>query len=148
MSDTISSFLTQDHRDCDEILAQLENAVNNENWTEVQELSKDFFSHMQDHFAMEEEIMFPVFEQKTGMSAGPTQVMRMEHAQMSQVMQQMQEDINNKNKEHFFGLSETLMMLIQQHNMKEEQMLYRMADAHLAEEASLVVTQMKELKRA
>ncbi len=62
------------------------------------------------------------------MQGGPTQMMRMEHAQMLQVLEQMKDDIINKDKEHFFGLSETLMMLMQQHNMKEEQMLYRMAD--------------------
>lgn len=148
MIETISSFLTQDHRDCDEVLAQLENSVNNENWREVQEVSKKFFSDMRHHFSMEEEIMFPAFEEKTGMQGGPTHVMRLEHAQMLQLMQQMQEDIDKKDAEHFFGLSETLMMLIQQHNMKEEQMLYRMADAHLGDESSLVVTKMKELQRA
>ncbi len=37
------------------------------------------------------------------------------------------------------------MMLMQQHNMKEEQMLYRMADAHLGADATLVVNEMKEL---
>ncbi len=145
MNETISLFLTQDHRDCDEILAQLENSVNSENWAEVNKSSKKFFSAMKHHFAMEEEVMFPVFEQRTGMRGGPTQIMKMEHAQMLHVMEQMQEDINNKDKEHFFGLSETLMMLIQQHNMKEEQMLYKMADAHLGADLELVIAKMKAL---
>ncbi len=39
------------------------------------------------------------------------------------------------------------MMLMQQHNMKEEQMLYRMADQHLSQDSSTVVLQMKELER-
>jgi len=39
------------------------------------------------------------------------------------------------------------MMLTQQHNMKEEQMLYAMADAHIQEQKSSVIEKMKELKR-
>lgn len=147
MSDTISSFLTQDHRDCDEMLAKLENTVNLENWDEVKKVFEEFHSDMIHHFDMEEKVMFPAFEAKTGMQGGPTQVMRMEHAQMSQVMEHMKVDVQNKDKNHFFGLSETLMMLMQQHNMKEEQMLYRMADAQLGSDSILLVNEMKELKR-
>ena len=148
MSDTISSFLTQDHRDCDDMFAKLENTVNSENWDEVQKVFEQFSSDMVHHFDMEEKVMFPTFEARTGMQGGPTQVMRMEHQQMLQVMEQMKLDVEKKDKNHFFGLSETLMMLMQQHNMKEEQMLYRMADAHLGDDSPLVVSEMKELERA
>ena len=43
----------------------------------------------------------------------------------------LQEDLEKKDRNHFFGVSESLMMLMQQHNMKEEQMLYAMADMRL-----------------
>lgn len=147
MSETITTFLTKDHRDCDEEFANLENTVASGDWNESQKVFAKFHSDIQHHFNMEEKVMFPSFEAKTGMQGGPTQMMRMEHAQMLQVLEQMKDDIENKDKEHFFGLSETLMMLIQQHNMKEEQMLYRMADQHLSDDLSTVVTQMKELER-
>ncbi len=143
--ETISSFLTQDHRNCDEEFAALENAVASENWMEVENIYDKFSTDLVHHFNMEEKVMFPTFEEKTGMSGGPTQIMRMEHSQMLQVLEQMKEDIQKKDRDHFFGLSETLMMLMQQHNMKEEQMLYRMADAHLEEETNSVINQMKEL---
>jgi hemerythrin-like domain-containing protein len=40
------------------------------------------------------------------------------------------------------------MMLMQQHNMKEEQMLYQMADNTLGSDAANVVLQMQGLERA
>ncbi|MGB6327407.1 MAG: hemerythrin domain-containing protein [Halarcobacter sp.] len=147
MSETITTFLTKDHRACDEEFAKLENTVASGDWNEVEKVFASFYSDMQHHFDMEEKVMFPSFEAKTGMQGGPTQMMRMEHAQMLQVLDQMKNDVENKNKDHFFGLSETLMMLMQQHNMKEEQMLYRMADQHLSQDSSNVVLQMKELER-
>ncbi|RXJ87272.1 hemerythrin domain-containing protein [Arcobacter sp. CECT 8985] len=147
MSETIKSFLTNDHRTCDEEFANLENKVMSENWQEAIKLFFEFEKQIKVHFDMEEKIMFPAFENKTGMNEGPTQVMRMEHAQMLNVVSLMKDDIEKKDKKHFLGLSESLMMLLQQHNMKEEQMLYAMADAHLADECSLIIEKMKELKR-
>lgn len=148
MSDTISSFLTEDHRSCDDMFATLENSVASGNWLEVEKVFNSFSSDMQHHFDMEEKVMFPHFEARTGMSGGPTAMMRMEHQQKTQILSQMKSDVEKKDKDHFFGLSETLMMLMQQHNMKEEQMLYRMADQHLGSDSAIVVSEMKELERA
>ena len=149
MSETISSYLTQDHRACDEEFANMENAVASEDWAKSEELFNKFSTDLEHHFTMEETIMFPAFEQRTGMTGGgPTQMMRMEHEQMRSVLTQLNTALNNKDKNNFFGVSESLMMLMQQHNMKEEQMLYAMADSHLAGDASLVVEEMKALQKA
>ncbi len=147
MSETISSFLTKDHRDCDEVFAQMENEVAAENWAQANKKFDEFNGDLEHHFNMEEQVMFPAFEQKTGMMGGPTAMMRMEHEQMRNVVAQMKKDLDEKNKNHFFGLSESLMMIIQQHNMKEEQMLYAMADNHLGALSAEVVQKMKELER-
>ncbi len=145
MSETISSFMTKNHRACDEEFAKLENTVASENWTEVEKVFESFSNDMQLHFDMEEKIIFPTFEEKSGMVGGPTQMMRIEHQQMLQIISQMKDAVDKKDKNHFFGLSETLMMTIQQHNMKEEQMLYRMIDVHLGTESDLIIDKMKEL---
>lgn len=147
MAETISSFLTKDHRDCDEVFAQMENEVASENWTQANKKFEEFTGDLEHHFNMEEKVMFPAFEQRTGMMGGPTAMMRMEHEQMRSVVSQMRKDLDEKNKNHFFGLSESLMMIIQQHNMKEEQMLYAMADNHLGASSAQVVEQMKALER-
>ena len=142
---TISSFLTTDHRACDEEFANLENAVASQNWEKSQEQLNKFISDLTHHFSMEEKVMFPAFEDATGMTQGPTMVMRIEHEQMKQLLKSLQEDVNKKDKDHFFGVSESLMMLMQQHNMKEEQMLYKMADMHLGSLVSKVIEDMKAL---
>ena len=143
--ESISSFLTHDHRACDEEFANMENAVASENWQEAEEKFNKFTTDLLHHFDMEEQVMFQAFEQRTGMTQGPTMVMRMEHDQMRQIVTQLKEDLDTKNKDHFFGVSESLMMLMQQHNMKEEQMLYAMADAHLGADVVKIVEDMKAL---
>ncbi|MDD2291402.1 MAG: hemerythrin domain-containing protein [Aliarcobacter sp.] len=142
---TISSFLTSDHRACDNEFANLENAIASQNWEEAKSQFDKFSADLLHHFDMEEKVMFPVFEEVTGMSQGPTMVMRMEHSQMRNILDDLKTDIEKKDKNHFFGVSESLMMLMQQHNMKEEQMLYAMADMHLGSRVSKVIEDMKAL---
>ena len=142
---TISSFLTKDHRACDEEFANLENAVASDNWEESAIKLNKFITDLLHHFDMEEKVMFPVFEEVTGMTQGPTMVMRMEHSQMRNILDDLKADIEKKDKNHFFGVSESLMMLMQQHNMKEEQMLYAMADMRLGSFVEKVIEDMKAL---
>ena len=142
---TISSFLTTDHRACDNEFANLENTVASENWEESKTQFDKFSADLLHHFDMEEKVMFPVFEEVTGMTQGPTMVMRMEHSQMRNILDDLKADIEKKDKNHFFGVSESLMMLMQQHNMKEEQMLYAMADMHLGSLVSKVIEDMKAI---
>jgi hemerythrin-like domain-containing protein len=98
---------------------------------------------MRQHFKMEEEVLFPAFEQRTGMSMGPTQVMRMEHGQMRELFQAMADAVQKQDKDEFLGQAETLLVMMQQHNMKEEQILYRMADQMLSAEMEDVLQKMR-----
>ena len=143
--ETISTFLTKDHRACDEEFANLENEVAKENWPEAENKLTKFSNDLLHHFDMEEKVMFLAFEEKTGMTQGPTAMMRMEHDQMRHLLTLLSDDIEKKDKNHFFGVSESLMMLMQQHNMKEEQMLYAMADAHLGSDLVRIIDNMKAI---
>lgn len=141
---TIKEFLTQDHRRCDELFAQMEEtAVTSLDDAKV--LCREFIDASERHFQMEEKVMFLEFEAKTGMTQGPTQMMRMEHTQMRALMQDMLRALEAGNKDKFFGFSETLMILLQQHNMKEEQMLYTMAQQHLSAESDRIVDMMDSI---
>lgn len=136
----IKDFMTQDHRDCDEIFAQMEDAVASKS-DEATLKFEEFADALTNHFKMEEMVLFPAFEQASGMREGPTQVMAMEHEQMRELLSKMSTAIEDKDK--FFGLSETLMILMQQHNMKEEQMLYPMAEQHLGDDADHLISRMR-----
>jgi len=141
---SIKEYLTNDHRACDEVFAQMEEKANN-SLSDAKELTEAFIADMERHFQREERVMFPEFESKTGMVNGPTEMMRQEHSQMRNLMQQLLGAIENSDKDKFFGLSETLMILLQQHNMKEEQMLYTMAQQHLSADADRIVEMMDSL---
>ena len=138
----IKDFMTQDHKDCDEIFAQMEEAVANKS-DEALSKFEEFADALTNHFKMEEMILFPQFEQASGMTQGPTQVMVMEHEQMRKLVSDMQNAVEANENDKFFGLSETIMILMQQHNMKEEQMLYTMIQQHLGEDADHIISRMR-----
>ncbi|MHB9117250.1 MAG: hemerythrin domain-containing protein [Burkholderiales bacterium] len=144
---TISEFLTQAHHHCDNLFAAAENAVVEGDWEAAARHFTDFEKETERHFHMEESLMFPAFEKAAGMSMGPTEVMRMEHSQMREVFAEMAEGVRLRNKAAYLGASETMLMLMQQHNLKEEQMLYRMADQLLAGgQAESVLEAMRALQ--
>lgn len=140
----IKEYLSADHVSCDELFAKMEDAVS-DSIENSKDAYKIFSDSIERHFQMEERVMFPEFEQKTGMVAGPTEMMRQEHKQMRHLIQEMDLAIESKSKDKFFGNSETLMILMQQHNMKEEQMLYTMAQQHLASESQRIVEMMNSI---
>jgi len=134
LTDDLAGTFTEDHRGIDALWADLEAAVDSgsESNAALVERARAYVAHMNRHLAMEEEVLFPAFEHATGIVMGPTRVMRMEHDQMRVVLGQI---IDHAERGDFDGMldhGDTLHMLIQQHNAKEEGMLYPMSAAHLS----------------
>jgi hemerythrin-like domain-containing protein len=142
---TISDYLAPDHQRCDEFFNMAEEAALRGKWDAAAADLGQFLSAMKHHFAMEEEVLFPAFEQCTGNVQGPPQVMRMEHAQMRELFEAMSQALAARDANAYAGASETLLILMQQHNLKEEQMLYRMCDQMLARESGELIERMKNV---
>ncbi|MFO1427497.1 MAG: hemerythrin domain-containing protein [Steroidobacteraceae bacterium] len=66
-----------------------------------------------------------------GSSAGPTAVMRSEHQQLRELLEAGKLSLADEDATAFTGLAETLLTMLQQHNLKEEHILYRMCDSML-----------------
>ena len=141
----ISQFLSTDHAHCDDLFVEAENAVASGDWQSGQAGFQVFEAATLLHFMREESLLFPAFEARTGMSHGPTAVMRSEHAEMRETLQGMAQALAKRDADAYLGLAETLLMLLRQHNLKEEQILYPMADRVLADTASEVVRLMESL---
>ena len=124
----ISQYLTPEHRECDNIFARAEAAAAKGDFTLTKEEFLKFADETLLHFKKEEEEFFPAFEEATGSTQGPTMVMRHEHDQVRGLLGKMAQAIESEDKDAYLSLAESMMILLQQHNMKEEQMLYAMAD--------------------
>lgn len=132
----IKKFMSQDHKDCDLLFASCENAVNKGDWESATEIFESFIKAMDRHLGIEEQELFPAFEEETGIRTGPTEMMRMEHEQMRNLFTEMADALKTKHADDYLGTAETLLILMQQHNMKEEQILYNIMDQRLPQVAS------------
>ena len=140
---TIRTFMTDDHRHCDDLFAEAEQAIAKNNPDAAQAAFGHFRSTILAHFASEEKTLFPTFEAKIGSSMGPTQVMRMEHAQMRSLLDDALDALKSGNADDYFGHAETLLIMMQQHNMKEENILYPMCDEHLSAELPALLERLE-----
>ncbi len=129
---TLHQLLTGDHRHCDDLFAAAEQAAGANDLPAAQAAFPQFVAAMQAHFSAEETQLFPAFEAATGMSGGPTAVMRFEHDQMRELFAGAQAALAAGEGEDFLAVLDTLLILMQQHNMKEENVLYPMCDQALA----------------
>jgi len=143
---TITQKMQQDHQRCDDLFVQAEELIANEQWDKGLETFTEFGNALNHHLDMEEQVLFPEFEKQTGSSAGPTQVMRSEHVQMRDLVTDMAAAVEQKNQDDYLGLSETLLIMMQQHNNKEENILYPMTDQVLAQGLSELFSKMDQVE--
>ena len=125
---TISDFLGYDHLRLGEILPDVERMTEGGALANAGERFAEFACGLNRHIDAEEQILFPAFEQLTGMTMGPTTVMRAEHVEIRRWMTIVAASLDAQDVagvKHAIGqLAETL----EAHNVKEEQILYPMTD--------------------
>jgi iron-sulfur cluster repair protein YtfE (RIC family) len=135
---SFQDLMQQNHKHCDEVFATAEQAVASKDWDGADKAWQQFTHELESHITDKEEgKLFPALEAIHG-SIGPIHVMRGEHDHMRSLVAQLNEALAAKDDQQFLGLSETLMMLMQQHNMKEEQILYPMIDSSIPDATALI----------
>jgi hemerythrin-like domain-containing protein len=140
---TFSDYMGDDHARCDQLFASVEELAGAGDWPQAELAHKQFIDAVERHFAMEEQVLFPAFEQASGSPMGPTGVMRHEHEQMRALFAEMEEALRDRDSDAYLGAAETLLILMQQHNAKEEQILYPMSDQLLQGERPALMERMQ-----
>lgn len=145
---SITSYLGHGHDECDELFAAAEAGAAHAQWAQSEARLAQFAASLERHFDMEEQILFPALEAAVGPGFGPTAVMRREHVQIRGLLDDMRAALDARDREQFLGLSETFNLLVQQHNMKEEGVLYPLADRQLAADAGQLIEAMQAVAAA
>ena len=126
-------MLTAQHRTCDVAFAKLEQTALRKEWTDAAIALQAFLDQTESHFNYEEHVLFPALEAATASAAGPTSVMRKEHAPMREFFNDLRRAVETHAALLLADAAETLLFLMQQHNSKEETVLYPMADRMLSD---------------
>ena len=104
-----------------------------------------FATGLRRHIRFEEEILFPAFEESSGMpsDAGPTAVMRAEHREIEGLIAEIEAGIGDPSSP-VDQLRRSLHAVLGDHNVKEEGVLYPSTDQLLgSEEANLLIERIQ-----
>ena len=124
---TITALYAEDHDRLDELFKTFQTSKRSD-FAKAKEAYKEFKIGLQRHIVWEEELLFPMWEEKTGMvEDGPTPVMRFEHEQIKQLLDAIHrkvesQDLTSDQEE------QALLNLLGSHNRKEERALYPAID--------------------
>lgn len=135
----------EDHDRLELILKEFR-SIKNTDISKARQLFHDFKIGLQRHIVWEEEILFPIFENKTGMhDSGPTAIMRLEHRKIKDFLEKIHDKIV-KGDIKVESLENGLIEVLTDHNNKEEDILYPWIDNSVSEkEREEAFTKMKNL---
>ena len=126
----ISNYFNADHQRLDLIFCKFKSKLKNQQPATAN--FNAFKAGLLRHIEWEERLLFPKFELKTGMiNQGPTVVMKNEHHLLKMILRAIDENINNPSVWEFI---EELEEVINNHNQKEEMILYPEIDNLFNEE--------------
>lgn len=142
---SISEALTEHHRLCDAQFESASEAADAGDWPALRTRLAALTDALTRHFAFEEEALFPAFEATTGMGEGPTAVMRLEHAHMRNLLDGLAAAAPEHDPEGCRAELDNLFVMLQQHNAKEEGVIYPACEQLPAERRDALAEEAAQL---
>lgn len=140
-ADSISGFLAADHRRMETLWTETVAAFARQDYNALHARAAEFIAAMRRHIGMEEQILFPAIDEKTGKhTTGPTHAMRLEHREINRVLDGLGKLLTVQERwtaiQAFEGEMADPSALFRSHDAKEEMVLYPMADKLLGADAA------------
>ena len=131
---TILEFMSEDHDRLDGIFSRFKK-LNADDPARATAPFTDFKDGLLRHILWEEDVLFPIFEEATGMrDSGPTAVMRMEHRQIEKILEDIAGKVLEGERVEIEALQNDLLEVLGSHNEKEEGILYPAIDNLIGEQ--------------
>jgi iron-sulfur cluster repair protein YtfE (RIC family) len=148
MKSSIGAFLQTDRLHCDVLLSDAETLVQASLWIRAARIMDRFDDAFRRHLLMEENILFPALEQYNSNILKPTVLMRREHRRLCRLAAGVARAIKQRHARRFLAAAGLLRLAMAAHCIKEEGVLFRMADHVLHPAARFLIGEMHALKCA
>ncbi len=134
----LSESLLEHHRYCDRLFASAFEAAAAADWEAFKRRVANLSETLELHIAFEEGELFPAFEEASGLRGGPTEVMCAEHAEMRELLAALGAAEPRIDPQGCCAELEQLRTILQEHNVKEETVLYPACDQLLGARSDLL----------
>ena len=141
----ISVTFEQDHDRLDALFTTFQEQKR-QDVAKAKEAFAAFKFGLQRHIVWEEDVLFPKWEENSGMAeGGPTQVMRSEHRMIGDCLEAIHQKVQAQDPESDRD-EQLLLDILKSHNMKEERILYPSIDQVISDQERAELYQaMKEI---
>jgi iron-sulfur cluster repair protein YtfE (RIC family) len=126
MTDT-ANWLIHDHSKYEDLLAEFKDTVAIEDWKDADQLFRLLVTNLKGHMAMEEEVLYPAYEQASHLPQGPTQALRHEHDQIVKLVEDINRVIKTRDSTHMLDCVTYLEKCMIKHHEKEEDIFLPLA---------------------
>jgi len=134
-SRTVSECLNNEHQRLDTIVSVIRNALENGDMEVAGGYLNEFTCGLARHIDIEEQLLIPVFERATGIGEGGlTGVMRRDHLAIRGFVRSITRAITSGNAGAAITFLDDLLDALEEHNRKEENILYPATDDVLGTE--------------
>lgn len=140
---TVSAELTDHHRRCRELFAEVEAVVSTSDWAAFGGKLVALREEILNHFRFEEERLFPVYEEATGLRDG-TQELRTQHDDIRAILWALSSASAAHDPDSCRAEFDTLALLFRQHAETEEDLMYPAFERTLGPRAAQLAAQARE----
>ena len=143
----VNEALSWDHDRLDDLESRAFKARERGDFTQAKAIYSVFAFGLKRHIRFEEELLFPEFETRAGISAeaGPTAVMRDEHREILDCLDRIEKGIGDGSTP-LESLRHTLHLVLGNHNLKEENIVYPLTDRALGKnDADVLVSKIQAI---
>jgi hemerythrin-like domain-containing protein len=121
------NWLVHEHSLHENLLSRCQDAVEIEDWGAANLVFRELVTHLKQHIALEEEVLYPAYESTAHAPQGPTQALREEHDQIVRLVRDMLQVIKTRDSEYVLECLTRLEYQMIKHHEKEEDIFLPMA---------------------
>lgn len=150
MGDTMnknSNWLNHDHLEYETLLYDCQAAVEQEDWRSAQQLFEQLVSHVKVHMRIEEEILYPAYEEAMNVPQGPTHALREEHDEIVRLMRDLSYVLKTNDSDLFLESLLPLERVMLKHHEKEEEIFLPMASHLLLDRRDEIMRKLEEFDK-
>ena len=136
-------WLFHEHSGFETMLEECIELANLNLWEDCEDVFITFVRSLKVHMAMEEEVLYPAYEQHSDFPQDPVRALRQDHDRLFQLVRDIYQILKSRDSEHFVDAVKPVVVSLHHHHDKEEDFFLPMAGHLLMPYRESIVDELK-----
>ena len=139
----MSNWLNHDHQQFEMAVHRCRDLCDSEDWTALRDEFRQFAASYESHVRLEEDALFPMYEEQTQASSEPTDSLREDHAQIFRLTSHIEAALRRDDRQGIASDVALLYRTLSKHHEKEEEVFLPMASELLLADKDNILAELK-----